>query len=217
VSDDESPVLVDWLQPEIAVVRLNRPHRLNALTPDMVDLFDATLRDLSANVDCRVVVVVTGTGRGFCAGLDLGDMVEQDRIDESIGHVLRTQERFAAIVRATRGLRQPVIAAVNGAAAGAGLALVLGCDIRLAAESAAFYVAAVKIGLSAGECGISYHLPRLVGSSRAFEIMLTGRPVRAEEALRIAWSPTWPPTARCSTRRSGSAAPSWPTARSVRA
>jgi enoyl-CoA hydratase len=94
------------------------------------------------------------------------------------------QEKFASMIRTIRTLRQPVIAAVNGAAAGAGLGLALACDVRVAAASASFHVAAVKIGLSAGECGISYHLPRHIGTSRAFEHMLTGRPIPAADAER---------------------------------
>jgi enoyl-CoA hydratase len=87
--------------------------------------------------------------------------------------------------RTIRGLDQAVIAAVNGPAAGAGLGIALAADVRVAASSATFHIAAVKIGLSAGECGISYHLPRHIGTSRAFELMLTGRPIDAAEADRI--------------------------------
>jgi enoyl-CoA hydratase len=95
------------------------------------------------------------------------------------------QELFAGMVRRLRALDKVVIAAVNGAAVGAGFALTLGADIRVAARSASFHIGAVRIGLTAGECGISYHLPRLVGASRAFELMLTGRPLPADEAERI--------------------------------
>ncbi len=130
--------------------------------------------------------MLTGAGRAFCAGLDLAGHV-RGAMGRSRGPAerLRGQEAFAAMVRTIRAIPQPVVAAVNGAAAGAGMALALAADVRLAAVSARFHVAAVKIGLSAGECGISYHLPRHVGSSRAFEIMLTGRPVDAAEAERI--------------------------------
>jgi enoyl-CoA hydratase len=89
------------------------------------------------------------------------------------------------MIKTLRSLRQPVIAAVNGAAAGAGFALALGSDIRIAAQSARFHVAAVKLGLSGGECGMSYLLPRQIGSARALELLLTGRPIDAAEAERI--------------------------------
>ncbi|WP_322769596.1 enoyl-CoA hydratase/isomerase family protein [Frankia sp. Cr1] len=181
----DRPVVVSWPRPSIAQVTLARPERLNALTFDMVGRLSDTFTQLGADERARVIVL-TGAGRAFCAGLDLAGHV-QSKMARSRGPAerLRGQERFAAMVRAIRTIPQPVVAAVNGAAAGAGMALALAADVRLAAASARFHVAAVKIGLSAGECGISYHLPRCVGSSRAFEIMLTGRPVDAAEADRI--------------------------------
>lgn len=182
---DDEVMLLDWPRPEVARIRLNRPHRLNALVPDLVSGLTETLYSLDAQAEQCRVIVLTGSGRGFCAGLDLAAAVERNRSSPSIPERLRRQERFAAMVRAIRSVRQPVIAAVNGPAAGAGLGLALAADIRIAGPDAAFHVAAVKIGLSAGECGISYFLPRLVGASRAFEIMLTGRPVGAAEAERI--------------------------------
>jgi len=102
-----------------------------------------------------------------------------------VAELMAGQELFASMVRRLRSPDKVVIAAVNGAAVGAGFALTLGADIRIAARSASFHVGAVRIGLTAGECGISYHLPRLLGASRAFELMLTGRPVLAAEAERI--------------------------------
>lgn len=175
-----SEVLLDWPQPGIALVTLNRPERMNAITPSLIDGLLDTLAGLSADATCRVVVL-TGAGRGFCAGLDLnvasGPLSVQEQYDG--------QERFAAMPRAIRGLRQPVIAAVNGAAAGAGMAITLASDIRVAAESASFHIAAVKLGLSAGECGISYYLPRLIGAAKAWEYMLTARPIRSGDADRL--------------------------------
>jgi enoyl-CoA hydratase len=189
VSDDDTPdadvVVVSWPRPEVALVTLNRPDKLNALTLEMADTIRATFAELGRNAECRVIVL-TGAGRAFCAGLDLGGFVERTEADAS-GPVARydLQERFAGMIRAARAVPQPVIAAVNGAAAGAGFALTLAADVRVASQSATFHVAAVKLGLSAGECGISYHLPRYVGTARAFEIMLTGRPFDAAEADRI--------------------------------
>jgi enoyl-CoA hydratase len=184
-SPSEAGVLLSWPRPDIAAIALNRPQRRNALTPDLIRELLAALREAGSTEACRVVVL-TGTGRGFCAGMDITAGVERDTGGPR-GPAVRidNQELFASTVRTIRGLRQPVIAAVNGAAAGAGLGLALACDMRIAAPTASFHVAAVKIGLSAGECGISYHLPRHIGSARAFEVMLTGRPIAADEAERI--------------------------------
>ncbi len=174
-------LLVTHPRQEVAVVTLNRPERLNALTTELVSAITTTLRELAADTTCRVIVI-TGAGRGFCAGLDLS---EPGDTTGGIPKAYAGQETFSGMIEAVRAARQPVIAAVNGPVAGAGFGLTLACDVRLASETAKFHVAAVKIGLSSGECGISYHLPRHIGSARAFEIMLTGRPIDAQEADRI--------------------------------
>jgi len=182
---DDDPILLDWPRPQIARIRLNRPDRLNALIPEMVTGLADLLRSLDGGERVCRAIVLTGSGRGFCAGLDLEAAVRRNQARPSIPERLDRQEKFADMVETIRSVRAPVIAAVNGPAAGAGMALSLAADIRIAAPQATFHVAAVRIGLSAGECGISYFLPRLVGASRAFEIMLTGRPVDAGEADRI--------------------------------
>ena len=176
-------VVVSWPDDGVALVELNRPESLNSLTREMVIEISTTLAAVGAEPGCRAVVL-TGRGRGFCAGQDMKAAAGRPA-DESIVVKLRSQERFSGMARTIKSLRQPVIAAVNGAAAGAGMGLALAADIRLASPTAAFHVAAVKIGLSGGECGISWHLPRLVGASRAAEIMMTARPIGAEEAERI--------------------------------
>lgn len=179
------PVVLEWPRDGVALVTLNRPERLNALTPGVVERLVATLRKAGREKSCRAVVV-TGRGRGFCAGMDIAAGVERDaQMTRGSAVRLDSQELFAAMPRTIRSLEQPVIAAVNGPAAGAGMAISLAADVRIAAASATFHIAAVKIGLSAGECGISYHLPRHIGTSRAFELMLTGRPIDAAEAERI--------------------------------
>jgi enoyl-CoA hydratase len=170
-------------RPEVAVMTLNRPDRLNALTNELVAAITTTLRELGARRDIRAIVI-TGAGRGFCAGLDLAQPGDAGG-GGGIPQAYEGQETFSGMIEAVRAARQPVIAAVNGPAAGAGFGLTLACDVRIASETAKFHVAAVKIGLSSGECGISYHLPRHIGSARAFEIMLTGRPIDAAEADRI--------------------------------
>jgi enoyl-CoA hydratase len=182
---DPELVQIEWPRPGVALLRLNRPERLNALSPGMVAAIPEALTTVAADRGCRVIIV-TGAGRGFCAGLDLHSTVSSGAgLGRGPGRRLEGQERFAAMIQTLRSLRQPVIAAVNGAAAGAGFALALGSDIRIAARSARFHVAAVKLGLSGGECGMSYLLPRHIGSARAFELLLTGRPFDADEAERI--------------------------------
>lgn len=185
MSVDLSSVLIERPDPEIAVLRLNRPDSLNALTPEMVRRIHEALAEVGADESCRAVIL-TGAGRAFCAGMDIKASVERNRGGKT-GPVqkMKNQELFAGMAQRIRKLRQPVIAAVNGAAAGAGFALALASDIRFASPTAKFLIGAVRIGLTAGESGMSYHLPRLIGASRAFEIMLTGRPLLADEAERI--------------------------------
>jgi enoyl-CoA hydratase len=173
-------------RPGITQLTLTRPDRLNAMTAELVqDLHDA-LDVVAADPNCRVVVL-TGAGRAFCAGLDLGGYGTPPRPDtrHAPGAGMATQRHIATLIPHLRATRQPVIAAVNGPAAGGGFALVLGSDIRLAAASARFGASFVKVGLSACDIGTSWLLPRLVGVGRAHELMLTGRVFGADEALRI--------------------------------
>ena len=171
-------------EPGIAVLRLNRPDRLNALEVPGVRLIHDQLDEVARDSSVRVLIL-TGAGKGFCAGLDLKAMQEGGAASRSVREHDELQTLFANLALRLRSLEPAVIAAVNGVAVGAGMAMTLAADIRLAASTASFHIGAVKIGITAGECGISYHLPRLVGASRAFEVMLTGRPVAADEALRI--------------------------------
>src|SRR6195952_2588617 len=173
-------------QPGVALLTLNRPEKLNAMTTDLVEGLHGHLDDIAVDPQVRVVVL-TGAGRGFCAGLDLGGYGEAPHTS----HMGRTQAGFAvqkhiaSLIPHLRSLPQPVIAAVNGPAAGGGFALVLGGETRLAARSAKFNAAFIRIGLSACDIGTSWVLPRLVGASRAQELMLTGRIFDAEEAYWI--------------------------------
>ena len=175
-------------QPHEGVTRitLNRPERLNAMNAALIAELHDALADIAADRACRVVVL-TGAGRGFCAGLDLGgygDAPGSEDLDR-VGATFATQTHIAALVPRLRSLPQPVIAAVNGPAAGGGLALALASDIRIAATSARFNVAFVRLGLSGCDIGVSWLLPRLIGASRAWELMLTGRIIDADEADRI--------------------------------
>jgi enoyl-CoA hydratase/carnithine racemase len=168
--------------PGVLVVTLNRPDRLNAMTFRMFDELSA-LPALLRDQDELRVLIITGAGKAFCAGFDL------DEIDRLTGmgvrEFLKFQELATGAMAGIRGLRAPVIAAVNGAAAGGGLSLALAADIRLASRTAKFNAAFVKVGLSVGELGTSFHLTRLVGPGRAAEIAYTARFVEAEEAERI--------------------------------
>ena len=172
----------------IRLLTLDRPDTLNAMSRDLIEDLHTRLGELRADEDARVVIL-TGAGRGFCSGLDLSDpTLTGSGSPEGRGRMQRgmdVQQRIASLVPLLRSLRIPVIAAVNGAAAGGGLALALASDVRIAAESARFNVAFVKIGLSGCDIGVSWLLPRWIGASRAFELMLTGRMVAADEAERI--------------------------------
>ncbi len=175
-------------QPVEGVTRitLQRPEKLNAMNAELIGELHRALGAVATDRACRVVVL-TGSGRGFCAGLDLGGYGRAPG-SEGLGRVeatFATQTDIAALVPRLRGLPQPVIAAVNGPAAGGGLALALASDIRIAATSARFNVAFVRLGLSGCDIGTSWLLPRLIGASRAWELMLTGRIMDAAEADRI--------------------------------
>ncbi len=180
-----APVGVD---DTIAVLTLDRPDRLNALDPVLIDELHRALEQVAADDSLRALIL-TGAGRGFCSGLDLTDIgVTGSANSAGRGRVQRgmdLQQRIAAFVPALRSLRIPVIAAVNGAASGGGLALALASDVRVAARSARFNVAFVRIGLSGCDIGVSWLLPRWIGASRAFELLLTGRMVESDEAERI--------------------------------
>jgi enoyl-CoA hydratase len=167
----------------VAWLTLNRPHNLNALSAQMVAELEDFLRRLHTDATTRVVVM-RGAGRAFCAGLDLK---EQNRGDSKLGSsttdTVETQRRMSDLVVAMRRAPQPFIAAIRGPAAGGGFALALACDVRIAGESARFNAAFIRIGLSACDMGVSYFLPRTVGSSVAYELMLTGRFINAHRAL----------------------------------
>jgi enoyl-CoA hydratase len=181
-----STVLIEEAKPGIAKITLNRPESLNAMNHELVSAVHDALDEVDADNSCRVVVL-TGAGRAFCAGLDLkgaGAAPGTDGVGRAQAGML-SQQRIASLYTRMRQVRKPIIAAVNGPAAGGGFAFALASDIRVAAESAKFNVAFVRIGLSGCDVGVSYLLPRLIGASKAFELMLTGRFVLADEAERI--------------------------------
>jgi enoyl-CoA hydratase len=173
-------------RPGVTQLTLDRPDRLNALTYDLVAELHAALDAVAADQDCRVVVI-TGAGRGFCAGLDLNGfgLVPGTEGQGRPQQGMAVQQFIARLVPHLRSLRQPVISAVNGPAAGGGLAIALASDVRLCSTEARFGTAFVRLGLSGCDIGVSWLLPRLIGASRAWELMLTGRVIDAAEADRL--------------------------------
>lgn len=180
-------VLLDHPHPAVARITLNRPDRLNAIDEDLLAGMYTALDQVDADPEVRSVVL-TGAGRGFCAGMDLKGGGRPTPHSDGLGPVpagFLTQQRIAGIVTRMRRVRKPIIAAVNGPAAGGGLAFVLGSDVRIAAASARFNAAFVRIGLSGCDISVSWLLPRLVGAGHAHLLMLTGRLIPADEAYRI--------------------------------
>jgi enoyl-CoA hydratase len=169
-------------QQGITLVELNRPERLNALTFGMFSDLLSVWEKLAVDPETQVVVV-TGNGRGFCAGLDLDDAARLS--DMGPAAMLAEQETWARAICGPRFMSKPVIAAVNGPAAGAGFALCLAADIRIASSQALFNAAFVRIGLTGGDCGTSWLLPRIVGLGQASEILMTGRLFTSDYAARI--------------------------------
>jgi enoyl-CoA hydratase len=179
-------VRVEHPHPKITLVTLNRPERMNAMAFDVMVPLRDTLRDISVDNECRVVVI-TGAGHGFCSGADLVGSGMVPHISGLKRTIIarRAMKVLDDVILAVRDMHQPVIAAVNGAAIGGGFCLASACDIRVASDTAYFRAAGINNGLTSTELGISYLLPRQVGFSRAFDILLTGRDVDAAEAERI--------------------------------
>lgn len=167
---------VDW-------VTLNRPERLNALNSAMVDELLDYFHRLYTDREVRVVVL-RGAGTAYCAGLDLKERPRSDAPPD-VGASLAGQRRISEIVMRMRRAPQPIVSLVHGPACGGGFALALASDIRIAGESMRMNAAFIRIGLSACDIGVSYFLPRLVGTSVASELLLTGRFIHAERALRV--------------------------------
>jgi enoyl-CoA hydratase len=183
---EEQFVLVDRPRAGVALVTLNRPERMNSMAFDVMVPLKKVLDDLNYDNSVRVIVL-TGAGRGFSSGADHKSAGSVPHIDGLTrpSFALRSMQVLDDVILALRKMHQPVIAAVNGAAIGGGLCLALACDIRVAAAGAYFRAAGINNGLTASELGLSYLLPRAIGTSRAFELMLTGRDVDADEAQRI--------------------------------
>ena len=179
-------VIVENPRDGVALVTLNRPERMNAMAFDVMVPFKEALEEISFDNAIRVVIV-TGAGAGFCAGADLEDPGWLDIFDGLTipGIARRAMKILDDVIKTIHDMHQPVIGAINGPAIGGGFCLSMATDIRVAAESAYFRPAGINNGLTSAELGLSYLLPRAIGTSRAFEIMLTGRDVGAGEAQQI--------------------------------
>lgn len=175
-------------RPGLGLITLNRPERLNAINLDMLEDLQELFHSLQKNDEVRVLII-TGEGRAFCSGADLKD--SRNRKDAAVSfssaatHLYSIQKVYARPVMEMRRLPQPIIAAVRGHAAGGGMCLALASDVILATPGTTFIPSFINIGLSGGELGSSYFLPKLVGTARAAEILMTGRKVDGSEAERI--------------------------------
>jgi enoyl-CoA hydratase len=176
-------VLVTHPAPHVAVVTLNRPERLNALSIDLAVDLDQVLRDVGRENDTWVVVL-TGAGRAFCSGLDLKDYGVLPGIDGlTVGRIAqRSMRAYSQIVLTMRRIPQPIVAAVDGPAYGGGVCLALAADLRIASTTAVFNATGIVNGLTSTEMAAGWLLPRLIGASRANDLLLTGRKVGAAEA-----------------------------------
>lgn len=179
-------VTVEKPRPAVTLITLNRPERMNAMAFDVMVPFKEALEEVSFDNETRVVIV-TGAGAGFCSGADLEDPGWLDIFNGLTvpGIARRAMKILEDVIKAIHDMHQPVIGAINGPAIGGGFCLAMATDIRVAADSAVFRPAGINNGLTSAELGLSYLLPRAIGTSRAFEIMLTGRDVEASEAERL--------------------------------
>jgi enoyl-CoA hydratase len=179
-------VTIDRVRPHIDVVTLNHPDRLNSMSFALVGALYAALDQVAADNDSRVMIL-TGAGRAFCSGLELENAGLPPGTEDLGRHQMgmRAMEFMGGIVPAMRAIPQPIIAAIKGPAYGGGMCLSLGADIRLAGETAVFCGAGISNGLTGAELGVSWLLPKAIGTSNAAEILLTGKLVDAAEALRI--------------------------------
>lgn len=176
------PVLLDSLEGGVLTLTLNRPERLNALNAGLIEGLLAGIKRAGTDPECRAVLI-TGAGRGFCAGADLANRAfAPGAARPDLGEAL--EKGLNPIIRAIRNLPKPVVCAVNGPAAGAGANIALACDIVLAAKSAQFLQAFARIGLIP-DAGGTFVLPRLVGDARARALMMLAEPIAAEQAQAI--------------------------------
>jgi 2-(1,2-epoxy-1,2-dihydrophenyl)acetyl-CoA isomerase len=164
-------------QNQVAILTLNRPDKLNAFTKQLNKEMEKALKEASKDLEVRAIVI-TGSGRAFCSGQDLGD------VDENMDHGDVLRNHYNPMMKALAKCEKPVIAAINGVAAGAGFSLALACDFRIASEKASFIQAFIHVGL-VPDSGNLYFLPRLIGHAKALELAVLGEKVSAEEAFNL--------------------------------
>ena len=184
---NENDVICYERQGPIGVLTLNRPERLNAINHEMLKALRAFFDERHRDFSCRVIIV-TGEGRGFCAGLDLKADEEQGAWASGVGPVMNSyafQEDIADMVIKMRRCPQPIIAAVNGAATGGGISIAIASDVRIGTENARFACSFLNLGLSGCDVGSSYHLPKIVGAAHAADMIYSGRIVDAGEAKEM--------------------------------
>jgi enoyl-CoA hydratase len=181
-----SYIRIEKPRPHTSVIIMDRPERMNSLAFDLVVPLREAIEKVASDNDTWCAIL-TGTGKSFCSGADTRDMLPPPNCDGlTLTRIAtRAMKVIADLMPAMKDMPQPLICAVNGAAIGGGLCLSLGCDIRIAGEAAYFRAAGINNGLTATELGLSFLLPRAVGSTRAFEIMLSGRDVSSSEAAQI--------------------------------
>ncbi len=180
--DSSSTVLIDN-DGAVRTLTLNRPDSLNAFNEAMLKALSKAVREAEKDKSVRSLVI-TGAGRGFSSGQDLAEVSERYKSDQPLELGSHLRAVYNPLIKKIRTMEKPVIASVNGVAAGAGCSLALACDLRIAGESAGFIEAFINVGL-VPDCGSTFMLPRLMGMSRAMEMAFTGRKIKAEEALRI--------------------------------
>ena len=180
-SEDQTVLVAN--ESGVRTITLNRPKVLNAFNLELSAALNRAVADAAADDTVRCVVI-TGAGRAFCAGQDLVELSESYRGDAPIELGQRLRDNYNPAFAGIRAMGKPVVASVNGVAAGAGCSLALVCDLRIAGNSASFIEAFINVGL-VPDCTSTYMLPRLIGVSRAMELAFTGRKVEAGEALRI--------------------------------
>ena len=182
-------VKTEIIADQVTLITLNRPDKLNAISPEMLEGLQDALAKINLDSNTRVAII-TGEGRGFCAGADLTSRDTAGAIPGTegmgqLGFVYKYQEYLAKTMLAIHQCDKPVIAAVNGAAVGGGLAFSLACDFRVASTKAKFGSVFIKTGLSSCDVGTSYFLPKLIPPAKALELMATGRIFDAQEADRL--------------------------------
>lgn len=181
-------ILFETPRPGVGLLTLNRPESLNAINMEMLSELHDLYEKLKISDEIRVVIL-NGAGRGFCSGADLMDLQLNPEapkyLEDPAKFLIGIQKKYSDMILELRRAPQPIIAVVQGAAAGGGMTMALASDVVLAGPRAKFIASFINIGLSGGELGSTYFLPKLVGASRAAEILMTGRPVGAEEAEKI--------------------------------